>query len=267
MNKVICLLVLVAGLLLAQENIKVDTTAYIPPTDETFNEDNQQESLSVIGKASIGFGVIMPYVLPQIDEINKQMVPNFIDSKFSKNGFISYGFSGFIPAFFIPNVRIGGYGFGLKSTQNQIKQVGNENLEREVSYSYSSGGFTVEYTLPWIKHIGVSVGSMFGGGTIHLDINQNKTNFVWDNVFSGKPDDNVINRKVECLFMAVSPMVNIDIPIYNKFVAFRLGAAYNLDIYNKWTQDNDKELYNVPSKLNGNALVLSAGIFIGMFNF
>jgi hypothetical protein len=47
----------------------------------------------------------------------------------------------------------------------------------------------------------------------------------------------------------------------------RIGAGYQLSFGSDWTADNDQNLSNVPSDLNGNSFFIQSGLFIGFFSF
>ena len=49
----------------------------------------------------------------------------------------------------------------------QLMEIINEAI-----YSLGGGGLTVEYTLPFIKNIGVSVGAILGAGSMSLELYQ-----------------------------------------------------------------------------------------------
>jgi len=212
-----------------------------------------------------GGGYTPGWIFVNLDELNKQLI-NFGSGQLNKSGFYTSGGAGFIYIGFIPNLRIGGMGFGGSTSELTLL----DGFEREAIYLISGGGLTVEYTLPFIKNIAVSVGSIIGGGSIQIELYRNAGNFNWQSLWSevstttsSSPN---ISRKLSNDFFLFSPMINIDIPFY-RFISFRLGGGYQLAVGKSWEVENEKQLSNVPSKLNGNSFFIQSGIFFGFFSY
>ena len=211
-----------------------------------------------------GGGYTPGWIFVNLDELNKQLV-GFGSGQLSTSGFYTSGGAGFIYVGFVPSLRIGGMGFGGSTSESAFL----DGFEREAIYNISGGGLTLEYTLPFIKNIAVSVGAVIGGGSIQIDLYRNAGNFdwqsMWSEISSTDPSQN-ISRRLSNGFFLLSPTINIDIPFY-RFVSFRLGAGYQLAFGDTWEIENDKQLSNVPSTLNGNSFFIQSGIFIGFFSY
>jgi len=210
-----------------------------------------------------GGGYTPAWYIPNVDQINEK-VKAFGLSELTTNGFYTSGGAGFIYIGFIPYLRIGGMGYS-GSTSESITQSGINN---EVIYSIGGGGLTVEYTLPFIKNWGVSVGAIIGSGYFEIEIYQNRSSYNWDDVWttSGGLMIMDISRTIKNSFWILSPTLNIDIPVY-RFVSFRIGGGYQISLSNSWTLDNDRDLSGIPSDLNGNSFFIQSGIFIGFFSY
>ena len=87
---------------------------------------------------------------------------------------------------------------------------------------------------------------------------------IWSK-FTQTSTDN-ISRKLTNDFFLLTPTLNVDIPFY-RFVSFRIGGGYQLALGKTWKVENDKQLSNVPSKLNGNSFFIQSGIFFGFFSY
>lgn len=212
-----------------------------------------------------GGGYTPGWIFVNLDELNKQIV-SFGSGQLTKSGFYTSGGAGFVYIGFIPNLRIGGMGFGGSTAESALL----DGFEREAIYQISGGGLTIEYTLPFVKNIAVSIGSVIGGGSIQIELYRNAGNFDWQSLWtevstttSSSPN---ISRRLSNDFFLFSPMINIDIPFY-RFVSFRLGGGYQLAAGKTWKVENDKQLLNVPSKLNGNSFFIQSGIFFGFFSY
>ncbi len=208
-----------------------------------------------------GIGYVPAWYIPNIDPINNQL--NQIGMpELSSSGFYSSGIAGFLYVGFVKNLRIGGMGYGGSLSTSD----GN----REVIYSLGGGGVTFEYTLPFIKNLGVSVGAVIGAGNLELDMYQSTENFTWEGTWEALSDPNInsdsFNRKLKNNYWMFTPTINLDYPIY-RFVSLRLGAGYQVTFADEWTADNDKPVSGIPSDLNSNSFFIQSGIFIGFFSF
>ena len=208
-----------------------------------------------------GIGYVPAWYVPNIDPINSQL--NAIGmSELSSSGFYSSGIAGFLYVGFVKNLRLGGMGYGGSLSTS------DEN--REVVYSLGGGGLTVEYTLPFIKDIGISVGAAIGVGSLELDIYRSTGNFTWEGTWEEVSDPIIssdsFSRKLKNSYWMFTPTLNFDYPIY-RFVTLRLGVGYQIAFADEWTVDNDQPITGIPSDLNSNSFFIQSGIFIGFFSF
>lgn len=206
-----------------------------------------------------GGGFIPAWYVPNVDPLNIKLQEIGIPA-LSKNGLFTTGGAGFIYIGFVKNLRVGGMGFG-GSMSESISTLGTEY---EATYSIGGGGFTVEYTLPFIKNIGVSLGAILGGGSIIIETFQNTSGFSWDNL-NNQSSTNSFTRLTNNYWL-ISPTLNIEIPLY-RFIALRIGAGYQFTLGNNWKANNNQTITGVPDDLNGNAFFIQTGIFAGFFSF
>jgi len=212
-----------------------------------------------------GIGYVPAWYIPNVDPINSQLSQIGMP-ELSTSGFYSSGIAGFLYLGFVKNLRLGGMGFGGSLSTSQT--IGNEN--REVVYNLSGGGVTIEYTLTFVKNIGVSVGAVIGAGSMELDLYRNSGNFSWEATWQEFSDPNVPSdayySKLKNHYWMFTPMVNLDYPVY-RFVLIRLGVGYQLAFADEWKADNDQPVSSIPSDLNSNSFFVQSGIFIGFFSF
>ncbi|PJA97412.1 MAG: hypothetical protein CO129_01365 [Ignavibacteriales bacterium CG_4_9_14_3_um_filter_34_10] len=231
-----------------------------------FIQTNAQEADEVgwISKFGAAGGFNPVWIIPNIAPINKSV--SFSGSKnFSESGMIGFGGSGYVYVMFIENLRIGGMGFSASQSISSKEGA----YTKEVSYSNGFGGVTIEYTIPSVKRIAVSVGAIIGGGSVEINTYKNAGDFSWDYIFSELGNDLLVSNSHHQLtlsYFSIAPTINVDIPV-NRFMAFRVGAGYNFGIGNSWKADNDRKLVNVPNDLNGNSLFFQTGIYFGFFAF
>jgi len=210
-----------------------------------------------------GVGYVPAWYMPNLDPVNNDLKSTGL-SDLSTSGFYSSGGGGFIYLGFIKYLRLGGMGYsGSVSTS-----VENSGVKREVIYKLGGGGLTVEYTLPIVKDIGLSVGAAIGAGSLEIQVFKNNKNFSWDDIWQEQGHDSTsnLNRSLKNSYWTFTPTLNVDYPI-NRFIVLRLGVGYQFTFADSWTADNDNELKNVPSDLNANAFFIQSGIFIGFFSF
>jgi hypothetical protein len=213
-----------------------------------------------------GGGFTPGFVFPNVEPLNNILPSEF--PKLSNKMIFTTGGCGFVYIGLIKFLRVGGGGFG--GSTSEMVQSPLDNYRREVRYSMGGGGFTVEYTLPFVRIFGISVGTMIGGGSITAEIYKNRGSFSWNDltgefVNSSAQSDN-ISRTISGSYWLVSPMINIDIPIY-RFVAVRVGAGYQVAFGESWKIENGQELENVPSDFNGKSFFIQTGVFLGFFAF
>ena len=139
---------------------------------------------------------------------------------------------------------------------------------REAIYSLGGGAITVEYTLPFIRDFGISVGAAIGRGDLKIELYNNSGSFDWNNVWNGISNSSTTNysRIIDDKYWIITPTINLDIP-FQRFVNFRIGAGYQFTFGDSWTIENDQPLNNVPSGLNGKSFFVQSGIFIGFFSY
>lgn len=230
-----------------------------------FRQINAQEEMGYDSKFAAGGGFTPGWIKADLAAINEKM-PGLGLGKLPESGFFATGGTGFISIPFIQNLRIGGMGLG-GSVKNSALVNG---FNKEAEYSVTMGGFTVEYTFPFIKNAAVSVGFILGHSTNSVEINQHRNEYTWDNLWSEVSDPlrqtQNIHRKISNSHYMFTPTINIDIPFY-RFAAFRIGAGYKMAFSENWQYDNEIGINNIPSNLKSNLLFLQAGIFVGFFNY
>jgi hypothetical protein len=206
-----------------------------------------------------GGGFTPGWYIPNVDPLNLKLKEVGIP-EFSKSGMFTTGGAGFIYVGFVKNLRIGGMGFS--GTRSESSTLSGTNYE--ATYSLGGGGLTVEYTLPFIKNIGVSLGGIVGGGSITIETFANNSSFSWDKLFDNSSTNNL--TRLSSSYWILTPTLNMEIPVY-RFVALRIGLGYQFTLGGNWEANNGQSITGVPDNLNGNAFFVQTGIFAGFFSF
>ncbi len=210
-----------------------------------------------------GGGYVPAWYVPKVDEINNQLKVLGIP-EFSTSGLYASGGAGFIYIGFVKHLRLGGMGY----SGSMSKSITQDGINKEAVYSIGGGGLTVEYTLPFIKDVGLSVGAQLGAGSMTVELYSNPGGQDWSNIWGGIDQLHPASKykKISNSYWMFSPTLNFEVPVY-RFVVFRLGIGYQLTFGDDWTYDNDQPLNNVPSGLNANSFFIQSGLFIGFFSF
>jgi len=212
-----------------------------------------------------GIGYVPAWYIPNVNPINTELSQIGMP-ELSTSGFYSSGIAGFLYLGFVKDLRIGGMGFGGSLSTSQTEN----NVNKEVVYTLNGGGVTIEYTLPFIKNIGVSVGAVIGAGSLELDLYRNSGSFSWGGMWEELNEPNQTSDdyygKLRNHYWMFTPTINVDYPVY-RFVVIRLGVGYQLAFADEWTADNDQPVSNIPSNLSSNSFFIQSGIFVGFFSF
>ena len=223
------------------------------------------EDVGWVARFGAAGGFSPALVFPNVDAVNLQ-IKNMGLENLSGKGMIVYGGGGYVYIMLVDNLRIGGIGLSGTQTSSGF----NNGSNKEVKYNYGLGGFTAEYTLPFIKNIAVSVGAIIGAGSSSIEIFQNQNNFTWGGIWNDVSDKSKttlnIYRKITNSFLTITPTLNVDIPL-SRFIAFRIGGGYITSLANSWKVDNEQDIGNVPSDLSSSSFFIQTGIYFGLFAF
>jgi len=228
----------------------------------SFTSLAQSPQVGWISKFGAAGGVNPMWVMPKTSEVNR-MLPAMGLEEISDNGFFALGGSGYLYIMFVKNLRVGGYGFG-GSTESSGVVAG---VHKSARYSVSGGGITIEYTMPFVKGIAVSAGTMLGMGSMELNLYNNAYEYNYsDQWVQLGPSQQNYSREMTNTFYTIAPTINVDIPL-TRFIAFRTGIGYQFTFGDKWTTANDRELKGVPDDLKSEMLFFQTGIYVGLFAF
>lgn len=225
----------------------------------------QTSQVGWLSKFGIAVGFTPSWAVPDFSNLN-QSIKDFGVPEFSKSGFPLYGGSGYAYLMIVDNLRLGGTGYGGSTVSSATVN----GFQREARFSLGGGALTVEYTMPFIKKIAVSAGTMIGWGSMDIELSQNSGELSWNNSWlqfmDSQKSSNTIYKKMTNNFFYLTPTINTDIPL-SRFIALRAGAGYQLEISSSWEFDNQKPLTDVPEQINSNHFFVQLGLFIGFFGF
>jgi hypothetical protein len=237
----------------------------------SFQKINAQDGEDVgwVSRFGAALGVAPAYIFPNVDAINQQLT-KFNVPHLSKGMFV-YGGGGFAYVMIVDNLRLGGIGLSGSQSTNAKLSATYLGYSFELKHSYSFGGLTVEYTLPFIKNIAVSVGGIIGLGTQTIETFLNDGKYDWNsiwppsinNILSYRP---AIKSELINNFIAFTPTLNVDFAL-SRFIAIRVGGGYVLPIKEKWEVNNGQEIIGIPSEMKANSFFIQTGIYFGLIAF
>ena len=138
--------------------------------------------------------------------------------------------------------------------------------------SVGMGAMTVEYVLPLAQHLDLALGGTLGWGFMELTLRQsNGGSNTWlgeQLQYSGLASTLVPPNSTRILsgsFFLWAPTVNVEYAALG-WLAFRVGATYNVMSFPSWQVDGKYDLLGVPSDVNGKGLMIQGGILVGLFN-
>lgn len=232
------------------------------------------EDVGWVARFGAAGGVSPSYVFPNLDALNVKI--KSIGLPELSNGMFLFGGGGYAYIMIIDNLRIGGIGLSGSQTKSDRVNVWLKTfVDREVRYNFGFGGLTVEYTLPFVKNIALSVGAIIGGGSQSIEIHHNSSPYSWeaawpkpvDPISSYSPEYNPgVSTQIKNSFYTISPTINLDVPI-NRFIALRVGTGYVMNFSSDWKINNDQNIVGVPKDLSSNNFFIQTGIYFGFFAF
>ena len=219
------------------------------------------QQVSWIAKFGMAVGFTPTWANPDLSSVNQKINALGLD-ELSDKGMILYGGGGYAYLMFMKNLRIGGWGYSGK-----LNTTGNINdVDKEVCYSTGGGAISLEYTIPGIKNVALSVGVLLGAGSTDVEIFSHSGGMSWGDIWTVQDISKRDYVRITNSFYNVSPIVNLDVP-FNRFMAFRVGAGYQFTFTNDYEYDNGLELNEVPDSFNSDLFFIQTGIFVGFFAF
>jgi hypothetical protein len=185
-----------------------------------------------------------------------------------ENGVFLTGGAGAAYIMLVPNVRVGGVGMAGSIRSTALNAAG---VRRDAELSVGFGGVTVEYVLPVVERLDVAVGGMLGWGGIDLTLRQDDGKAkTWQQEWSSFALDDYgnsatnITRRLSGAYFVYIPTVNVEYAILG-WLGARVGASYVGMTAPSWELDDRHELLGVPNDVNGQGVMVSAGLFLGTF--
>ncbi|HEX9658011.1 MAG TPA: hypothetical protein VGB89_13980 [Bacteroidota bacterium] len=224
-----------------------------------------------------GFGYFAPsWVKIDVNPINQFLIGAGA-APLKDNGIFMYGGGGAAYIILVPNLRIGGMGTSgsIRSTSIQPTPSGLNTVRRDVEATVGFGAITVEYVIPIVEHLDISIGGAIGWGGLDLQLREDNGSTLtwgqeWTNFGSGNYQATTgnqimnITRTLSGSFLIWRPGVNIEYAFMG-WLAGRIGVSYLGMSAPSWEVDGKYDLVGVPDNINGKGVTVNLGVMIGTF--
>lgn len=214
-----------------------------------------------------GIGVTPSWLFLDLDPINRVLAAANA-ATFSDGSLYMSGIQGYAYILVVPNLRVGGLGAGgsMESSSLEIAS----NTRRDVKLSVSMGGVTIDYVIPVVPRVDITVGTMLGGGSMKLRMTRdNGTGKIWGDLWGelgGSAPASEYSRTLEGSFFLYQPSVTVEVAL-TRWLGLRVGGSYLGAAGNSWTLDDKYDIYGVPDEIRPKGFVLTTGLYLGTFIF
>ena len=228
-----------------------------------------EEAASKPNYFAVGGGIIGGMFLPNLTDLNANVAQPFVKQNLPTSVFMLGG-QGFVAVPWVKNLRVGGMGYGGTTTcdcQNGDFGLG-ASVNRMLTYSVGYGALTLDYVLPLnMKHFNIVPGIALGFGNVQIYAQQaqnRSTAFDIGSEFNAASIN--ITHTYHSGFFLYMPQLQFEYSIKG-FSMLRLAVGYQGTSMRTWTVDNGISLGSTDklSTTNGSGLVVSAGLFFGLF--
>mgnify|MGYP001343548985 CR=1 FL=1 len=191
---VLLLIILPASAMFAQE-------------EEEYRPNRRQRGGGIVGG---GGGVTPTWYFLNTDGLNSALGGKGFPA-LSEDGMFLFGGRGYAYIMLIPNLRIGGLGYG--GSMEERRDI--DGLYRATKLDVSAGGVTVEYVIPFGR-FHVAFGGMIGGGSYTLTMTQAENSGKnWGGLFPTALETNADRRHVMTSeFLTWQPTLTLEYEIH-----------------------------------------------------
>ncbi len=176
-----------------------------------------------------------------------------------ENGLFLFGGQGYAYIVIIPNLRVGGmgYGGGIETRRDVDGQYQSTRLD------VSAGGVTLEYVIPFGR-FHVALGGMLGGGSYTLTLTQSDNSAKnWGGLFPSTPASAVDSRhELTSSFFTWQPALTMEYEVHPFIVLGVTGGYFGGS--GSWELDENFDLAGMPD-FKFESPFLRVGLTFGLF--
>lgn len=201
----------------------------VPPAQAQDEDDfeirsnRRQRGGGIVGG---GGGVIPTWHFLNTKDLNQALATKGLPA-LEEGGMFLFGGQGYAYIMLIPNLRVGGLGYGgsMESTWESNTR-GYPGQVRSTKLSLSAGGLLLEYVIPFGR-FHVALGGMIGGGSYTLTLMQtDDTPKSWNGLFPSSPVSAVDSRhELHSSFLTWQPALTLEYEIH-PFIVLGVTGGY-----------------------------------------
>jgi hypothetical protein len=222
---------------------------------------------AVQAKLGGGLGLTSNWLMLDLDPLNR-VLAGANATPFDHNSLFMTGGQVYAYVLFVPNVRVGFLGAGGSMESSSLEQ--STNTRRSVDLSVGLGGASIDYVIPLMPRLDLTVGTVLGGGYMKLKMTRDDgTGKVWGdlwNEYGSQQPAQEYTRTLEGTFFVYQPSVNLEFAIL-RWLGVRAGVSYLGAVDADWKLDNTYDVSGVPDNVNAKGFMITAGVFVGTFVF
>ncbi|MBE0643377.1 MAG: hypothetical protein IH600_04805 [Bacteroidetes bacterium] len=181
-----------------------------------------------------------------------------------EDGLFLFGGQGYAYIVIIPNLRIGGMGYGGSMESSWSPNTREEPVPfKTTKLDVSAGGVTLEYVIPFGR-FHVALGGMLGGGSYTLTLMQTDLwHKDWNELFPSSPTSAVDSRhELTSTFFTWQPSLTLEYEVHPFIVLGVTGGYFGGS--GSWELDENFDLSGMPD-FKFESPFLRVGLTFGLF--
>jgi hypothetical protein len=231
-------------------------TAQEEDDDDDYRPSRRDRSGGIIGG---GGGIIPTWSFLNLSKLNGALQEKGLP-QCSEDGMFMFGGQGYAYLVFIPNLRIGGLGYGgaLETRRDMDGRYQSSRLD------VSAGGVTLEYVIPFGR-LHFALGGLIGGGSYTLTLTESdNVSKSWGSLFPSSPASASDSRhELVNSFFAFQPTFTIEYELH-PFIVAGVSAGYFGTAGDEWKLDDNFTMTNMPA-FDMSGIFVRAGLTFGLF--
>jgi opacity protein-like surface antigen len=217
------------------------------------------------GKIGGAIGYTPGWLMMDVDALNATIVAAG-GTPFDGGTMMLNGGQGYAYILLVQNLRLGGVGMSGTRSTSRIEEATNTHRDVELSVGY--GGVTVEYTVPVVPRLDLTVGTVLGAGGMSITMRRDQGGAkVWDDLwdeFGSTASPSEYSRTMDGSFFTYQPSVTLEFALM-RWLGVRAGVGYLGMAGGSWELDGAYDLAGVPDDISANGWMINAGIYLGTF--
>lgn len=240
----ILLLLSISGITQAQEE------------DDEYRPSRRDRSGGIIGG---GGGISPAWSFINTTVLNTELSAKGLPG-LSEDGMFMFGGHGYAYIMVIPNLRVGGMGYGGSMETRRD----NSGRYQSTRLDVSVGGATLEYVIP-IGRLHLAFGGLIGGGSYTMTLTESDNGAkTWGALFPASPSSAVDSRhELVNSFLALQPTFAVEYELH-PFIVAGLTAGYFGTVGDEWELDDNFAMLSMP-KLDMSGAFVRFGLTFGLF--